>query len=102
MLAGGFKKLFGSKVSTDKTSAPWTKPCPEELKASIEKLTKRVDGDGQQVCVVFLVDGSGSVNAEEFEAMLGFVLDASTQLQSCVADCKVRYGLVKTGEASDS
>ncbi|GIL70492.1 hypothetical protein Vretifemale_1233 [Volvox reticuliferus] len=88
-LAGGYKQLFGSKILTDKASAPWTKPCPEELKASIEKLTKRVNGETQQVCVVFLVDGSGSVNAEEFEAMLGFVLEASTQLQANVMDCQV-------------
>ncbi|GIL47224.1 hypothetical protein Vafri_4093 [Volvox africanus] len=88
-LAGGYKRLFGSKILTDKASAPWTKPCPEELKASIEKLTKRVNGETQQVCVVFLVDGSGSVNAEEFEAMLGFVVETSTQLQANVTDCQV-------------
>ncbi|EFJ51063.1 collagen-related protein [Volvox carteri f. nagariensis] len=88
VLAGGFKALFGSKTTTDKASAPWTKPCPEELKASIEKLTSRTLGDAQQVSAVFLVDGSGSVNAEEFEAMLGFVMEASTQLKACVADCQ--------------
>ncbi|GLI58796.1 hypothetical protein VaNZ11_000557 [Volvox africanus] len=88
-LAGGYKRLFGSKILTDKASAPWTKPCPEELKASIEKLTKRINGETQQVCVVFLVDGSGSVNAEEFESMLGFVVEASTQLKAHVTDCQV-------------
>nr|GLC37737.1 hypothetical protein PLESTM_000643100 [Pleodorina starrii]GLC59299.1 hypothetical protein PLESTB_001471800 [Pleodorina starrii]GLC74502.1 hypothetical protein PLESTF_001519500 [Pleodorina starrii] len=88
-LAGGFKALFGSKDRIEKASAPWTKPCPEELKASVEKLTNRLHGDAQQVSVVFLVDGSGSVNAEEFDAMLAFVLDASTQLRDSVQNCQV-------------
>ncbi|GFR43717.1 hypothetical protein Agub_g4828 [Astrephomene gubernaculifera] len=88
-LAGGFKRLYGSKATTDKTSVPWTKPCPEELQASVEKLTRRICGDAQQVSVVFLVDGSGSVNGDEFEAMLGFIVDASTQIKGSVAHGQV-------------
>ncbi|KAG2499073.1 hypothetical protein HYH03_003256 [Edaphochlamys debaryana] len=88
-LAGGFKRLYASKAVTDKTAAPWTRPCPEEVRASVEALCRRTAGPGQQVAVVFLVDGSGSVNAEEFEAMLSFVTDATAQLRAAVEDCQV-------------
>ncbi|PNW75243.1 hypothetical protein CHLRE_12g518800v5 [Chlamydomonas reinhardtii] len=88
-IAGGYRRLYGSKDVTEKAAAPWTKPCPEELRASVEKLATRLVGDVQQVNVVFLVDGSGSVNAEEFEAMLGFCVDASNQLAESVPNLQV-------------
>ncbi|KAG2453640.1 hypothetical protein HYH02_001853 [Chlamydomonas schloesseri] len=88
-IAGGYRRLYGSKDVTEKAAAPWTKPCPEELRASVEKLATRLLGEEQQVNVVFLVDGSGSVNAEEFEAMLGFCVDASSQLAESVPHLQV-------------
>ncbi|KXZ52905.1 hypothetical protein GPECTOR_8g284 [Gonium pectorale] len=55
--------------------------------ASLGVVSRRFNG--LAVSVVFLIDGSGSVNAEEFEAMLGFVVDASTQLQAAVPNNQV-------------
>ncbi|PNH06615.1 hypothetical protein TSOC_006999 [Tetrabaena socialis] len=51
-LAGGYKSLYASKHCTDKTAHPWTKPAPEEIRASVEKLAARVRDEEQQVAAL--------------------------------------------------
>lgn len=58
-LAGGWKALYQSKHQTDKAAHPWHKPSPFEVKAQISEMCSCGRTD---TCMMFLIDGSGSMN----------------------------------------
>lgn len=103
--AGGWKALFAARHAALKEAEPWHKPCAFEVQASVDMLAAvppraagkeaRAAGAAQgvveaeasvpqeegqeeeeELCVVFLVDGSGSVTEEDFRVMTGFMLAA--------------------------
>lgn len=64
-LAKGWTVLYKDKAANEKQLQPngWQQPCKWELDAALEKLTKQPYVHMQlPVAVVFLLDGSGSVN----------------------------------------
>lgn len=64
-LAKGWHVLYATKAVQEKEAAPsgWHKPCKWELDAALEKLTRQpYNHVNLPVAVVFLLDGSGSVN----------------------------------------
>ena len=99
-LAGDWKALFGAKTEAERNIAPWWAPCDAELDAMVHNMADAVYrptpvvahrakyastadlADAAEVPpvfsplvpeVVFLVDGSGSVTNEDFNAMKGFI-----------------------------
>ncbi|MEW5299638.1 MAG: hypothetical protein WDW38_004313 [Sanguina aurantia] len=88
-IAGSWRALFISKDATEKEAAPWSKPCPEELSASVETLANSCANKERGLGIVFLLDGSGSVHEEDFTKMVEFVTEVTATLQASDPGCKV-------------
>lgn len=54
-LAGSWRSFYVSKHLSEKAAAPWIKPCPEELAASLEQLANTCENKVNGLGVVFLL-----------------------------------------------
>lgn len=89
-IAGKWRLLYSSKHTNEKVSAPWRKPCDYEAKAALQQLTlPKMSSPDNELAVVFLVDGSGSVAEEDFSTMVNFIRAATSALQDAAPDSKV-------------
>lgn len=94
-LAGGWKALYASKVLAQREATPFEKPSPFEVTAAIQRLVPPLSSSDNatsspshtqqqpqysSACVVFLVDGSGSVTEDDFACMTEFMLSAREHL----------------------
>lgn len=81
--AGSWRKLFKSKTlklrearaAAPPGELPWDEPCQYELQVALANLVAcaPAGGYGPGMCVMFLLDGSGSVTEDDFRTMTGFV-----------------------------
>ncbi|KAL6781397.1 hypothetical protein ACKKBG_A10990 [Auxenochlorella protothecoides x Auxenochlorella symbiontica] len=78
-LAGSWKNLYASRAATDRTHAPWQKPSPFEVQVAVRRLVPKTE---PEACVVFLIDGSGSVTEDDFSCMTSFVTQAIEHLNT--------------------
>ncbi|KAK9829572.1 hypothetical protein WJX72_006550 [[Myrmecia] bisecta] len=76
-LANGWGNLFRSKHLAETQAAPWQRPSPFEIQASLGRIAKPVE-DSSDLSVIFAVDGSGSVTLEDFTNMTQFIAQATT------------------------
>lgn len=86
--AGSWRKYYASKYTCDRLADPWRKPCEPELAASIDLFTQGWQ-HGSELAVVFLVDGSGSVQDDDFKTMTDFMANCSDAVRNTVPDFKV-------------
>jgi hypothetical protein len=69
-IAATWRALYASKASIEKEAAPWRKPCTYELDAALNNMTGvKTDYPKNELAVIFLVDGSGSVGEGKLERM---------------------------------
>jgi uncharacterized protein YegL len=87
-LAGSWRMVYAAKLAAERDSLPWVKPSDYEIQASIEMLVEERP-ESQDVGVLFLVDGSGSVQEEDFSAMTSFIERAAVTFKESVPECKV-------------
>lgn len=89
-VAGSWRALFISKDATEKEAAPWIKPCPEELTASLENLANSCANKERGLGIVFLLDGSGSVH----EGASKFILQISITMIGCACSVKAKETVI--------
>ena len=74
--------------ATDQANLPNEKPCTYEKQAAITQL---VPGDSPQaggLTLLFLVDGSGSVGADDFQEMKSFMTEAAAETAAKVGEVR--------------
>lgn len=94
-LAGSWKALFKAKRTIARAAEPWLKPSAFEVTSAIRHMcihTPIVQGL-RTVTVVFLIDGSGSVNPGDFAIMSSFVVETAEAV--CKAHKDAKLGVVQ-------
>lgn len=72
-LAGSWMKLFSARYMAELCAQPWSRPSRYEVDACIQAFIHPTKETTEQICVVFLVDGSGSVTDDDFHVMRNFI-----------------------------
>ncbi|KAL4432544.1 hypothetical protein ABPG77_000481 [Micractinium sp. CCAP 211/92] len=115
--AGGWKALYSARRAALKEAEPWLRPSSFEVEVSVaaaaaepppapvvgEPATSAGGGEQQEIvveeeaelCLVFLVDGSGSVTEEDFRVMTDFMLSAVRQLAAAPHGPRSRVAVVQ-------
>lgn len=77
-MAGSWKGLFASRAASEREHAPWQRPSEHEIRAAVESLAR--SRKLRETCIVFLIDGSGSVTEDDFSCMTAFVTRVVSQV----------------------
>ncbi|KAK9844198.1 hypothetical protein WJX81_007814 [Elliptochloris bilobata] len=86
-LAGAWHCLYKLKHLSDQTANGWERLSHVEMRAAAARFAKRTVTGRLQV--VFLLDGSGSVTEDDFQAMTGFTSLAVEELNGLVPELQV-------------
>lgn len=100
VLAGGWKQLYAARAVAERQNAPWQRPSEHEVRAAIESLAQ--PSKPRDTCIVFLIDGSGSVTEDDFSCMTSFVVQVVSQIAQDEDDAEEQVLAASETENSSS
>ena len=79
---------------TDQANLPNEKPCPYEKEAAIAQLGLSSNlQSADALTLLFLVDGSGSVSADDFQEMKAFMAEAAANTSRTVKEVRLIHAV---------